>query len=130
MQCAEPFLFIFDVFTVTAPCIVSLFSKFQRNSSRYLGFHWDGSNVVMVNRNLFQSYTWPLPRAIAHRASSIIVMFQDNGDQRSSTIMSCLTSSETALSLSSCLMPIHTLLYSGCRVLCLCICLMVGMVEV
>lgn len=38
MQCAEPFLFIFDVFTITAPCIVSLFSKFQRNSSRYLGF--------------------------------------------------------------------------------------------
>lgn len=45
---------------------------------------------------------------------------QDRSDQRLSTIMSCLTSTGTALfvSLSSCLRPIHTLDYSDCRVLC------------
>lgn len=42
-------------------------------------------------------------------------------DQRASTVMSCLTSAATAvaaLSLSSCLMPIQTLDYADCRVLC------------
>lgn len=56
-----------------------------------------------------------------------ISVLQDKSDQSLSTIMSCLTSTETALfvSLSSCLMPIRALDYSDCRheVLCLFVCL-------
>ncbi len=56
-----------------------------------------------------------------------ICVLWDRSDQKLSAIMSCLTSTGTALfvSLSSHLMPIHTLDYSDCRhgVLCLSVCL-------